>query len=157
VPRQATAHMQKRYKKATPKLMKHQLIIMKKSILLLLLLSLFSCNKNDQELAPASLVGTWKLTEMLEDPGDGSGTFKPVNSSKKITFINSNQLTSNGILCDMSINSDTFSTGSYSETTKTINPSDCQNLTINYEVNANSLILSYRCIEGCKAKYIKVE
>ena len=131
---------------------------MKKSIVVLLLLSLlFSCNKNDQESATASLVGTWKLTEMLEDPGDGSGTFKPVNSNKKIVFVNNNQVTSNGILCDMSINSDTFTEGSYSETTKTINPSDCQNLTINYEVNANSLILSYRCIEGCKAKYIKVE
>jgi hypothetical protein len=140
--------------------MKHQLklIIMKKSILLLLLLSLlFSCNKNDQELAPASLAGTWKLTEMLQDPGDGSGTFQPVNSNKKIVFISDNKVTSNGILCDMSINSDTFTEGSYSETTKTINPSDCQNLTINYELNANSLILSYRCIEGCRAKYIKVQ
>jgi hypothetical protein len=131
---------------------------MKKSILLLLLLNLLiSCNKNDQELTPASLIGTWKLTEMLQDPGDGSGTFQPVNSSKKIVFINSDQVTSNGILCDMSINSDTFTTGSYSETTKTINPSDCQNLTINFELNANSLILSYRCIEGCRAKYIKVQ
>ena len=140
--------------------MKHQLklIIMKKSILLLLLFSLlFSCNKNDQELAPASLAGTWKLTEMLQDPGDGSGTFQPVNSNKKIVFISDNKVTSNGILCDMSINSDTFTEGSYSETTKTINPSDCQNLTINYELNANSLILSYRCIEGCRAKYIKVQ
>ena len=131
---------------------------MKKSILLLLLLNLLiSCNKNDQELAPASLIGTWKLTEILQDPGDGSGTFQPVNSNKKIVIVNSNQVTSNGVLCDMSINSDTFSTGSYSEATKTINPYDCQNLTINYEVDASSLILSYRCIEGCRAKYIKVE
>lgn len=130
---------------------------MKKSIALLLLLSLFSCNKNDQEFTPASLAGTWKLTEMLQDPGDGSGTFQPVNSNKKIVFISDNKVTSNGILCDMSINSDTFTTGSYSETTKTINPSDCQNLTINYELNANSLILSYQCIEGCRAKYIKVQ
>ena len=129
----------------------------KSSLLLLVLILLISCNKNDQVLAPSSLIGTWKLTEMLQDPGDGSGTFQPVNSNKKIVFINSNQLTSNGILCDMSINSDTFSTASYSETTKTINPSDCQNLRINYEWNASSLILSYRCIEGCKAKYIKVE
>lgn len=131
---------------------------MKKSILLLLLLSLLiSCNENGKELAPTSLAGTWKLTEMLQDPGDGSGTFQPVNSNKKIVFISNNKVTSNGILCDMSINSDTFTTGSYSEATNTINPSDCQNLTINYELNATSLILSYRCIEGCRAKYIKVQ
>ncbi|MBA4275728.1 lipocalin family protein [Flavobacterium sp.] len=130
---------------------------MKKSIVLLLLLSLFSCNKNDQELTPASLAGTWKLTEMLQDPGDGSGTFQPVNSNKKIVFISDNKVISNGILCDMSINSDTFTTGSYSEANNTINPSNCQNLTINYELNATSLILSYRCIEGCRAKYIKVQ
>lgn len=147
-------------KKLNSILTKYQLksITMKKSILLLLLLSLLiSCNENGKELAPTSLAGTWKLTEMLQDPGDGSGTFQPVNSNKKIVFISNNKVTSNGILCDMSINSDTFTTGSYSEATNTINPSDCQNLTINYELNATSLILSYRCIEGCRAKYIKVQ
>lgn len=129
---------------------------MKKSILLLAILGLlFSCNKNEEELAPdSSLAGTWKLTEVLADPGDGSGTFQPVSSNKNIVFISDNKVTSNGAICDMSIESNSSTTASYSEANSTIN---CQNSTIMYELNANSLILSYPCIEGCQAKYIKVQ
>lgn len=127
---------------------------MKKSVLLLtLLVLLFSCHKNEEELAPASLAGTWKLTEVLVDPGDGSGTFQPVSSNKKIVFINDNKVTSNGSLCDMSTESNSSTTASYSEATHTI---DCQNRPVQYELNGNTLILSYFCIEGCQAKYIKV-
>ncbi len=127
---------------------------MKKSIhLLTLLVLLFSCHKNEEELAPASLVGTWKLTEVLADPGDGSGTFQPVSSNKKIVFINDNKVTSNGSLCDMSTESNSSTTASYSEATHTI---DCQNRPVQYELNGNTLILTYFCIEGCQAKYIKV-
>lgn len=128
---------------------------MKKSIVLLPLLALlFSCHKNDDELAPASLAGIWKLTEVLVDPGDGSGTFQPVNSNKNIVFISNNRVTSNGVLCDMSIESDSNTTATYSEANSTIN---CQNFGIKYELNTNFLILFFPCIEGCQAKYVKVQ
>lgn len=117
-----------------------------------LLVLLFSCHKNEEELAPASLAGTWKLTEVLADPGDGSGTFQPVSSNKKIVFINNNKVTSNGAICDMSIESNFATTTTYSESTRTI---DCQNRPVQYELNGNTLILSYFCIEGCQAKYTK--
>lgn len=127
---------------------------MKKSILLLALLGLLlSCHKNEEELAPASLAGIWKLTEVLADPGDGSGTFQPVSSNKKIVFTSDSKVTSNGSVCDMSIESNSSTTASYSEATHTI---DCQNRPVQYELNGNTLILSYFCIEGCQAKYIKV-
>lgn len=136
----------------------NKLQLMKKSILLLAMTSLlFSCHKNEAELPPnSSLAGTWKLTELLQDPGDGSGTFQAVKSNKNIVFTSNNQVTSNGILCDMSIESNSKTTGSYSETDSTINPSNCQNRIIHYELNATTLILSYPCIEACRAKYIKV-
>ncbi len=128
---------------------------MKKSILLLAILGvLFSCHKSEEELAPASLAGTWKLTEVLADPGDGSGTFQPVSSNKKIVFVSDNKVTSNGSICDMSIESNSNTTTTYSEATHTI---DCQNRPIPYELNGNTLILSYFCIEGCQAKYTKVQ
>jgi hypothetical protein len=127
---------------------------MKKSILLLAILGLlFSCHKNDEELAPTSLAGTWKLTEVLSDPGDGSGTFQPVSSNKKLVFVSDNKVTSNGQICNFSLESNSSSTASYSQANSTIN---CSNFVIHYEMVANTLILSYQCIEGCQAKYIKV-
>lgn len=128
---------------------------MKKSILLLTILgSLFSCHKNEEELAPASLAGTWKLTEVLADIGDGKGTFQPVSSSKEIVFVSDGKLTSNGSICDMSVESNSSTTTTYSEATHTI---DCQNRPVQYELNGNTLILTYFCIEGCQAKYTKVQ
>jgi len=131
---------------------------MKKSIALLILLGvLFSCNKNDNETTGNStLVGSWKLTAILADPGDGSGIFNPVISNKTIVFDNNGNLSSNGIICDMSTDSNTSSTGNYIEANTSITSSSCQNLSIKYELSGNTLILNYPCIEPCKAKYIKI-
>jgi len=127
---------------------------MKKLILLLFLSGvLFSCHKNDEELAPTSLAGTWKLTEVLADIGDGKGTLQPVSSNKNLVFVSDNKITSNGQICDFSIESNSSSTASYSQANNTIN---CSNFIIHYELVANTLILSYPCIEGCQAKYTKV-
>lgn len=127
---------------------------MKKTILLLAILGvLFSCHKNDEELAPTSLAGTWKLTEVLADIGDGKGTFQPVSSNKNLVFVSDNKVTSNGQICDFSLESNSSSTASYSQANSTIN---CSNFVIHYELVDNTLILSYQCIEGCQAKYIKV-
>jgi hypothetical protein len=127
---------------------------MKKSILLLAILGLlFSCHKNDEELAPTSLAGTWKLTEVLADIGDGKGTFHPISSNKNLVFVSDNKVTSNSQICDFSLEANSSSTASYSQATSTIN---CSNFVIHYELKADTLILSYPCIEGCQAKYIKV-
>lgn len=131
---------------------------MKKSICFLILLGfLFSCNKNDNETTNNSaLVGSWKLTAILADPGNGSGIFNPVISNKTIVFDNNGNLSSNGTICDMSTDSNTSSTGNYIEANTSIISSSCQNLTIKYELSGNTLILNYPCIEPCKAKYIKI-
>ena len=131
---------------------------MKKSICFLILLGfLFSCNKNDNETTNNSaLVGSWKLIAILADPGNGSGVFNPVISNKTIVFDNNGNLSSNGTICDMSTDSNTSSTGNYIEANTSIISSSCQNLTIKYELNGNTLILNYPCIEPCKAKYIKI-
>jgi hypothetical protein len=131
---------------------------MKKSIYLLILLGiLFSCNKNDNETTTNSaLVGSWKLTAILADPGNGNGIFNPVISNKTIVFDNNGNLSSNGTICDMSTDSNTSSTGNYIEANTSIISSSCQNLTIKYELSGNTLILNYPCIEPCKAKYIKI-
>jgi len=59
---------------------------MKKIFFTLLVVGMLSaCNKDDNK-SNTSIVGNWKLIEVLEDPGDGSGTFMSVDSEKTITF-----------------------------------------------------------------------
>ena len=133
---------------------------MKKSIVLLFLVEiLFSCSNIEEEtsVTPPLLVGTWKLKEILFDPGDGSGTFQSVNSNKTLIFDTTGNVTSNGLICDMSIGTSANSIGTYSEANSTINSTNCTNLTLNYELNADTLIIIYPYIEPCKAKYIKVQ
>lgn len=118
-----------------------------------IILTVFSCSKDGRN----ELQGTWKLTEVLADPGDGSGTFIPVSSNKKLIFSNDGNLSSNGDICDMSIESNENSTGTYLEANATINSSHCPDYTITYILNGSTLILVYPCFEPCKAKYIKIQ
>lgn len=133
---------------------------MKKSIILLFLVGiLFSCSNIVEEtsVTPPQLVGTWKLKEILFDPGDGSGTFQSVNSNKTLIFDTTGNVTSNGLICDMSIGTNASSIVTYSEANSTINSSNCPNLTLNYELIADTLVIIYPCIEPRKAKYSKVQ
>ena len=131
---------------------------MKKIFFILLTVGiLYSCDKDDESNLNTELIGNWKLIEVLADPGDGSGTFNSVLSDKIITFENDGTITSNGNLCDMSINSDNQTSGTYSNSELTFNSADCSNpnYDFTFEQNGNILIINYPCIEPCQAKYIK--
>ena len=126
---------------------------MKISFAILVILSLFtSCKKNKRD----SLTGTWELKEVLMDPGNGSGVFTAVSSDKNLVFHTNGNVNSNGIICDMSIESNTSTSGTYSENDSTIISATCQNLIIKYELSGDTLILIYPCFEACKAKYMRV-
>ena len=126
---------------------------MKTSFAILVILSLFtSCKKNKRD----SLTGTWELKEVLMDPGNGSGVFTAVSSDKNLVFHTNGNVSSNGIICDMSIESNTSTSGTYSVIDSTIISATCQNLIIKYEVSNDTLILIYPCFEACKAKYTRV-
>jgi hypothetical protein len=118
---------------------------------------ILSCNNDDDSNSNTELVGNWKLIEVLADPGDGSGTFNSVVSDKTITFNENGTLNSNGLLCDMSIESDSPTSGTYSNLELTFSSSDCINPEYNYtfEQNGNILIINYPCFEPCRAKYKK--
>ena len=119
-------------------------------------ITLFSCNKGEISSETSPLIGNWKLTEILADPGNGSGTFNPVTSNKTLTFDANGTVSSNGTICDMSTASNTSSTGTYTATSTSINSSSCPSTTLIYELIGTTLILNYPCIEPCKAKYIKI-
>jgi len=127
------------------------------SLVLFLAFTFFSCSKKNENKIDTELVGVWKLTEVLADPGDGSGIFHSVNSNKTIEFHSDGALTSNGVICEMSIESNTPSSGTYSLADSTINSSNCANsaIKIRFVKNGSTLIINYPCIEGCGAKYVK--
>ena len=102
------------------------------------------------------MTGTWELKEVLMDPGNGSGVFTAVSSDKNLVFHTNGNVSSNGIICDMSIESNTSTSGTYSAIDSTIISATCQNLIIKYEVSNDTLILIYPCFEACKAKYTRV-
>jgi len=133
-------------------------MIMKKAFFILITIGiLFSCNKDEAVDSNTALIGNWKLIAVLADPGDGSGTFYSVESEKIITFESGEAITSNGNLCDMSINLDNQSSGTYSIAESSFNSSDCINPDYKYtfEQSGNILIINYPCFEPCQTKYIK--
>lgn len=117
-----------------------------------LVIAFTSCEKEEQD---SELVNSWKLIEVLADPGDGSGTFQPVTSDKIISFFEDGTVTSNGILCQMSSETGTGSTGTYSETELSITPDNCgfAAFVMTYEFAGANLIINYPCFEPCREKY----
>ncbi len=129
---------------------------MKKFLFILVIAGVVSsCEKEDN--SNTELIGNWKLAETLLDPGGGGGTFSPVVSDKVISFMSDGTISSNGNLCDMSIDIGNMTSGFYSETTASFSSNDCNDPNYNYtfEHNGNILIINYPCIEPCQAKYIK--
>jgi hypothetical protein len=139
-----------------------------KQLLLLALLSslLFACEKEPIEKQPEScietcevvypILGEWELIETYMDPGDGSGTFQPVNSNKIITFSANGTISSNENICDIATNPNTSnspSSGTYSNNSINVNCHVNQPWDITFQQTGNILILNYPCICGCQAKY----
>ena len=116
---------------------------------------MISCSSDETEIT--DLVGSWRLTEQLSDPGNGSGEFIEVESIKTITFKSDGNFESNGTMCNMNIFADEQSSGNYNTTSKIIYPDACMALSysIDYFIEDNKLFLSYPCIELCQQKYTK--
>ena len=94
-----------------------------------------SCSSTSEEVAvDQSEVGTWRLIEVLADPGNGNGTFQPVISSKTVTFETNGTVRCLGNLCNLSIASSPQTTGTYSRNTRSITTSNCNQLQLTYEI-----------------------
>lgn len=130
--------------------------IMKTRILALavIILTVISCSNNNDDTTSNLVQGNWKLTEILDFPGNGSGTFEPVTGDKILTFSNDGMVSSTGgIICNLYFDTSSSAT-TYSEVNSTIK---CYNRDIKYELNGNTLILDFSHIEPLKAKYVRVQ
>ncbi len=124
----------------------------------------FSCyNDNNnypvQTPSETTLEGTWKLIQVLNDPGNGSGEFYDVDSEKTITFFEDGTITSNGSICQTSTASDTPTEGTYSISQRIIDSADCyisEDIAIRFTIIDSNLIMSYPCIEPCQSRFIKI-
>lgn len=121
----------------------------------------YSCNQNchnDDDDLDKKAIKTWRLIEILADPGDGSGQFETVDSDRVITFYNDETFGSNGNICEMNESSDFPITGFYDNSNLTIWSPECfdSGLDMTYEINGEILIINYPCFEPCKAKFTEL-
>src|SRR5690606_23752383 len=137
--------------------MSHSYLQMKRILLIFAAIGLLTSCDKDKKFSNTELIGTWKLIEVLADPGDGSGTFRPLKSDKTITFEDDGIISSNGNLCDMLGNPDHPTSGTYSISDMTFRSSDCSDpdFDFSFKQDGNILTIYYPCIEPCIAKYKK--
>ncbi len=122
------------------------------TILSLILINIFACTKSSDTNQPennASIIGKWKQTEFLLDPGDGSGTWMPETNDYFIQFNSDSTYENSGIttgdIIRFSLPTDSTITFIYPNATSTIR----------YEIQGTKLTLTGGCIEPCGSKYIK--
>ena len=143
---------------------------MKNYIAIILAVLLFSCTSKEAEpvIESEELLGKWKVIEVLQDPGDGSGAFEPATYNRTVEFFSNATLNASGTLCYMGTennpSSGTFKLTSSNETDINhdgeIKPNDCNfnEAKIYFDITSNGkLILWYPCIEGCGEKLEKIE
>ncbi|KOS05249.1 hypothetical protein AM493_03765 [Flavobacterium akiainvivens] len=121
------------------------------------LLVIVACSDDDNNNTNPELVNTWRLTQILADPGDGSGTFTAVESDKTLKFAANGTVTSNGNLCFMDVAATTASSGTYNDANGTITAQCEASYTLKYAIENGNLIITYPCFEPCKAKFVLVE
>jgi len=129
---------------------------------LLLCLIIFSCSDdNGRKSESSDILGKWKLTQTLFDPGDGSGVYVDVeaNDNREIEFTNNGNVISNYSLCLDNPTTGTSFTAPYFADEDYILPNNCfpDGFNIEYQIQGESLILSYPCVEGCLFKFVRIE
>ena len=137
---------------------------MKKHLLLCFLLAIIACDATDPlyDPYPAQLTGTWQLTEVLADPGDGSGTYRPVDSDKSIVFFEDGRFEANQNMCAAGDSDDLRNTGTYSLADATLTVTNChfgaseEALKLHFTIDEGALYISYPCIEPCGEKYVRI-
>lgn len=120
------------------------------ALLLCCSVALLSCSKSEvKTFNKAALPGTWKLVEMLADPGDGSGTWQPATAPLELTFTTTNSIEGNAFpqARRYEILNDSTIRFVYSDETFII---------YNYTLTESTLSLSGGgCIEACGLKFRK--
>lgn len=126
---------------------------MKKLAFLFLPIVILLCSCNDDDIQSSAeedtIVGTWQLVERYADPGDGNGTWQPVENGKVVQINADGTWTCNYSIC----NTDNTSTSSGTYTTSEFESTDC---TVSYRLEDDNLDLLYSCIEACTGRFERI-
>lgn len=99
------------------------------------------------------------MSEVLNDPGDGSGTFQPADSDQSIEFFADGTFKSPGTFCTTTLALLTESTGTYDKARSVLIVDDCflneVQIEYPYKMEDGNLIIEFMCIERCAKKYQK--
>jgi|GEM_PF-2238865 len=133
------------------------------NLLLSLLVLIFSCQKDDNSpIANVGLVGKWKLTESLIDPGGGA-TWRKMDeySSSIIEFkANGDFFEVKGVIYSSINPYNRYKILDNSRIQLSIKDSVSNPLKTIWYYSAlapNMVILSYGCFEACSGKYVPVK
>ncbi len=107
-----------------------------------------SCSK--ENITEKDLINSWHLIEVLNDPGDGSGTFQKVESDAIIQFFDDNTVSYSNSFCS---GENASNSATYSTLENKIYPDCDSGLSFSYKIQDNRLIIYYNCIEGCAEKF----
>jgi hypothetical protein len=128
---------------------------MKNILIALALLSFLSCKKDKQEeLSATSLEGNWKATQWQNDIGNGSTPFSniPAQYNYYLNFLPNNNFEGNYIFnvnyFDKYRVVDSIFVMLYKQNTT-------DSMRLWYELNNNSLTVSFQCIEACRLRLLR--
>lgn len=134
--------------------------------LFLISIMVFGCETQDKcddtAVCLPKAESTWKLVEVLADPGNGMGTFSPVDSNRRLIFYQDGSFLSNGSLCEFSVNNDKVMEGFVNEINGQLEFTGCNVnapddvSTLSYEINDDELIIAFLCVEPCQWKFRRV-
>lgn len=129
-----------------------------KNLLLLMFCAFGFMACEDKTEVRTGLEGTYKLTHIYADSGNGSGTYQPVNfnPSKEIVFDVNGSFSSRNFT-GQEINSFNYVSFEVKGDGKLIFKSaNGTETSLPYVINGNELTISFFCIEGCGYRFVKL-
>lgn len=118
----------------------------KNIFILLLAVAVTSCSKN---LLKTRLVGKWKLTESLVDPGDGNGQWTPTSEKTVLEF------TKSGLIKYDNKQSDHYKI--INDSTLELSSSSSSSINYSYKLEGDKLFMRPPCIEACGYRYERLK
>jgi hypothetical protein len=101
----------------------------------------------------SSIIGRWKLTETLADPGDGSGKWMPATTNYIIQFNEDSTAYENPVNPYRNVNRYSVT----NDSTLTLFYSNGTSFSFYFKIESNTLTITGGCIEACGAKYERAD
>jgi len=119
----------------------------------ILMLSIMACRKRSATVENESIVGKWKLTESLADPGDGSGKWQPADPAHP-SFI---EFKADGSLSDTPVSPYAASRYKVTSDSTLLFYRAADTLQERYHFEKTRLTIIPPCYEACGLHYVAVK